>query len=62
MTLNRFAPLKQKIVRNNNQLFMAKSLCKAIVKRSKLINKFNKERNEKMGPITNNNKIIIQIF
>ena len=35
-TLDRFAPLKQKVVRNNNQPFMTKSLRKAIMKRSKL--------------------------
>ena len=35
-TLDRFAPLKQKVVRNNNQPFMTKTLRKAIMKRSKL--------------------------
>ena len=43
--LNQFAPLKQKLIRNNNQPFMTKTLCKAIMKRSKLRNKFNDERN-----------------
>ena len=39
---------KQKVVRNNNQPFMAKTLfCKAIMKRSKWNNKFNKKRNDK---------------
>ena len=38
---------KQKVVRNNNQPFMTKTLRKAIMKRSKLKNKFNKERNAK---------------
>ena len=42
--LNQFAPLKQKLIRNNNQPFMTKTLCKAIMKRSKLRNKFNDER------------------
>ena len=46
-TLDRFAPLKQKVVPNNNQPFMAKTLRKAIMKRSKLKNKLNKERNTK---------------
>ena len=45
-TPDRFA-LKQKVVRNNNQPIMTKTLCKAIMKRSKLKNKFNKERNAK---------------
>ena len=46
-TLDRFAPLKQKVLRNNNQSFMTKTLCKATMKRSKLRNRFNKERNAK---------------
>ena len=45
-TPDRFA-LKQKVMRNNNQPIMTKTLCKAIMKRSKLKNKFNKERNAK---------------
>ena len=43
--LNQFAPLKQKLIRINNQPFMTKIPHKAIMKRSKLRNKFNKERN-----------------
>ena len=43
--LNQFDPLKQKLIRNNNQLFMTKTLRKAIMRRSKLRNKFNEERN-----------------
>ena len=46
-TLDQFAPLKQKLVRNNNQPCMTKSLRKAFMKSSKLKNKFNKERNAK---------------
>ena len=42
-----FESFKQKVVRNNNQFFMTKILGKAIMKRSKLKNKFNKERNAK---------------
>ena len=44
-TLDQLAPLKQTVVRNNNQPFMTKTLRKTIMKRSKLKNKFNKERN-----------------
>ena len=44
---NQFAPLKQKLIRNNNQPFMTKTLRKAIMNRSKLRNKFNEERNIK---------------
>ena len=43
--LNQFAPLKQKLIRNNNQPFITKTLRKAIMTRSKLKNKFNQERN-----------------
>ena len=42
--LNQFAPLKQKLIRNNNQPFMTKTLHEAIMKRSKLRNKFIEER------------------
>ena len=35
-TLDRFAPVKQKVVRNSNQPFMTKTLRKAIMKKSKL--------------------------
>ena len=45
VVLNQFAPLKPKLIRNNNQSFITKSLRKAIMKRSKLRNKFNDERN-----------------
>ena len=46
-TPDQFAPLKQKLVRNNNQPCMTKALRKAVMKSSKLKNKFNKERNAK---------------
>ena len=44
-TLDRFASLKQKVVRKNNQIFVTKILRKAFMKKYKLKNKFNKERN-----------------
>ena len=44
---NQFAPLKQKLIGNNNQPFMRKTLREAIMKRTKLRNKFNEERNIK---------------
>ena len=43
--LNQFVHLKEKLIRNNNQPFMTKPLRKAIMKRSKLRNLFNEERN-----------------
>ena len=42
--LNKHAPLK-KVLRHNNNAFMTKELQKEIMLRSKLKNKFNKERN-----------------
>ena len=42
---NQFAPLRQKLIKNNNQPFMTEVLRKAIMKRSKLRNMFNEERN-----------------
>ena len=45
VVINQFATLKQKLVRNNNQPFITKTLRKAIMKRSKLGSKFNKEQN-----------------
>ena len=46
-TLHQFTPLKQRVVQNNNEPFMTKSLHKATVKRSKLRNKFSKEKKSK---------------
>ena len=43
--LNHVAPLKQKLIRNNNHPVMTKTLRKAIMKRTKLRNKFNEETN-----------------
>ena len=42
-TLNEHAPLKKKKNRYNNQVFMSKTLRKAIMKRSKLRNTFSKK-------------------
>ena len=41
---------------------MTRTLRKTIIKKSKLRYKFSKERNEKIGLITNKNEIITQIF
>ena len=43
--LNQFAPLKQKLIQNNNQPSMTKTVRKAIMNRSTLRNKFNEQRN-----------------
>ena len=45
--LEKVAPLKSKNIRYNNQLFMIKSFWKAILIRSRLKNKDNKEENSK---------------
>ena len=42
--LNKYAPLKFKYIRANDCLFMTKDLRKAIMLRTKLRNKFNKDR------------------
>ena len=43
--LNKHAPQKKKILRQDNNAFMTKELRKEMMLRSKLNNKFNKERN-----------------
>ena len=43
-TLNKYAPLKKTKIRYNHQVFMSKMLRKAVMKRSKLRNTFNKKR------------------
>ena len=43
---NKYAPIKKKYVRANEAPFMTKELPKAIMKRSRLRNKFLKERAE----------------
>ena len=43
--LNKQAPLKTKFIRHNNDPFMTKELRKAIMKRSQLKNRYNKNHN-----------------
>ena len=43
--LNTHAPIKTKMIRFNNNVFITKELRKEIMKRSKLGNKFNRNRN-----------------
>ena len=47
-TVQLFAPLKKKIIRYNNKTCMNKSLRKAIMTRSNLRNKYNKNRTPKI--------------
>ena len=44
--LNKIAPVKVKVLRFNNNVFMTKSLRKAMMLRSRLKNKFNKQRSD----------------
>ena len=44
--LNKHAPIKKKYIRANQSNFMTRKLSKAIMKRSKLRNRFLKEKNE----------------
>ena len=53
---------QQKLIRNNNQPFMTKTLRKAIMKRSKLRNKFNKERNIENWSEYKRQRNLVQIF
>ena len=43
-TLDAIAPIKKTILRFNQNPFMSKALCKAIIVRAKLKNKYNKNR------------------
>ena len=45
-TLDAIAPIKEKILRFNHNLLMSKAFRKAIMVRSKLKNKYNKNRTE----------------
>ena len=44
--LNKIAPVKVKVLRFNNNVFMTKSLRKAIMLGSRLKNNFNKQRSD----------------
>ena len=44
--LNKIAPVKVKVLRFNNNVFMTKSLRKAIMLRSRLKNNFNKQKSD----------------
>ena len=45
-TLNKHAPIKEKLVKGNNAPFMNKTLSKAFMLRAKLKNKYNKKPTE----------------
>ena len=60
--LNQYGPLKQKLIRNNNQFLTTRTLRKAIMKRSELRNKFNEERNIEIGLNIRTNATFVQIY
>ena len=62
MTLDQFAPLHQKVVRNNNEPFMTKNLRKAIMRRSKLKNQFSKEKMQKFFRLQTEAKLLFKSF
>ena len=57
--LNLHAPMKKKLVRGNNAPFMNKYLSKAIMHRSKLKNKYNKNPTEKITCYIRNKQIFV---
>ena len=60
-TLNQLAPLKVRYIRANNSPFMNKSLCKAIMVRSRLKNKFIKLKTEE-GMNIKHKETIVSLF
>ena len=62
-SLNFFAPLKKKKVRHNNNKFMTKHLRKAIMNRSRLRNKYNKNRtNENWSNYARQRNLCVKIL
>ena len=57
--LNKIAPVKVKVIRFNNYAFMAKSLRKAIMLRSRLKNNFNKKRSDENWAIIRSRGIFV---
>ena len=56
--LNMYAPLRKKYIRGNNSPFMNRILSKEIMKRSRLRNKFLKNKSEADKKTTSNKEII----
>ena len=59
---NKHAPIKRKYIRANEAPFMTKDLHKAIMKRSKLRNKFLKSRNLSDGEIIHQEEIFVKDY
>ena len=57
-TLDHHAPRKQKYARENHMPFLGKPLSNEIMKRTKLRNKFLKERTDESKEDTHHNEII----
>ena len=63
LILDKYAPKKQKFIRENNSNFVTKNLGKAIMKRSKLRNKYLPERtNEGKGLYNTKRNICVSIL
>ena len=60
--LDKHAPIKTKYVRGNEQPFMTKELRKEYMKRTRLLNKYRKNKRQKMKLTIKNNAIVAQIF
>ena len=61
-TLNEHVPLKKKKIRFNNQVFMSKTFRRAIMKRSKLRNTFNKKRSSENWQIISDSVTSVRIY
>ena len=59
--LNKYALIKRKYIRANEAPFMTKELHNAIIKRSRLRNKFLKDRTENNKRTSNTNEIFVKI-
>ena len=56
--LNEHGPLKKETLRHNNECFLTKELRKEIMKRSKLKNLFNKNKNQELVHLQNSTKLL----
>ena len=59
--LDKYAPMKKKVIRGNNAPFMSKRLSKEIMHRSKLKNKLNKNPTEENRNCTENKEMFVSI-
>ena len=60
--LNKHAPIEKLVIRTNQRNFMTRELSKAIMERSKLRNRFLKEKSEVSRKVYTAQKSIMLIF